>query len=160
MQLVTVHYGNENSQWSFWHFKSLFELRANQFVLHNNLYNNHPSLGTIAVHKRWLRRAASFYSEIQFTLTQARWMFFQFITPLPCRQLKNSCSLFPPKEIDLLWSKKLSCWHANFFWLFLNQQHQEAGMEDCVLESEWWQNLNMKVTSWPSSIALCSFYLS
>lgn len=46
-------------------------------------------------------------------------MFFQFITLLPCRQLKNSCSLFPPREIDLLWYKNLSCWRTNFFfWLF------------------------------------------
>lgn len=160
MQLVTVHYGNDNSQWSFWHLKSVFELKANKFVLHNNLYNYHPSLGTTAVHKRWLRRAASFLLRNSVTLTQARWMFFLFITPLPCRQLKNSCSLFPPRRIDLLWYKKLSCWHANFLLLFLNQQHQEAGMEGCVLESEWWQNLNMKVTSCPSSTALCSFYLS
>lgn len=122
MQLVTVDYGNENSQRSFWHFKSLSELRANQFVLQSNLDVDLPqvttttSLGTTAIHKRWVRRAASFSSEIQFTLTWARWMFFQFITPLPCRQLKNSCSLFfTPRGIVFLWYKKLSCWHANFF---------------------------------------------
>lgn len=78
-----------------------------------------PSLGTIAVHKRWLRGSTLFSSEVQFTLNQARWMFSQFINPLPSRQLKLLVSFFPPRGSDLLWCKKLSCWRGNFLGVVL-----------------------------------------
>lgn len=70
MQLVTADYGNEKMSKTSLGIKSQFELRANQFVLQNNLYADLPPISWH--HSCGLEELLHFSSEIQFTHTQAR----------------------------------------------------------------------------------------